>query len=660
VVRALAATALVALVAYPVRAFLFLDGLPWIVKAAWVAAFAQAIRWPAGALLSFLALVPLLPVVPQMQGWPRVSLGTAWLSALLLAAWWRYLWAPGPPLLPRAAVALLLLASASLATVLYPLQLGYEHPTEFAAAIQGYLSNDLIVARSQAPLLAPIFAWVVLAEGLALLWVVLFVGGAGQTRDRRILTRMTVALGIGAGLVSAWGIWQRWTGHALLASWAIFDPFLVRINASFTDVNALGSYLVSMLPVIVALTLNHRHWTGRLPWTAVAVAVLTSILFTGSRAAWAGAIASVAVLLIGLLALRIGPWSVTAERRLRRAAIGACAVLSLALVVLTTVATVRDVRVSEQRGYVDTILYTLNLQAPLNERLKGRLEFWRAGERMIAAHPLAGIGIGRFYKDLAAWAPDPDALIRRQENAHNYFLQVAAEQGLPALAAFLGLLATALWYPLRVLRQRAAPETKRLALAAAAGVMGFSITCLTGHPLLIHEGQLTFWPLVGLAMLLGGAGGTLSEPRPWRAAGFIVPALAAVLLLTLPGRLASTIEGVDTRLFGVYAQERSPSGQVFRWTGPRAVVDIPAAARVASLEMRAIAPFAQRVEIWYEGRLIHRASLAGAGWQMFRYVMPQSHRGTFRRFELRVHPTWRPAGDSRDLGIMLGTTTWSS
>jgi O-antigen ligase len=66
-----------------------------------------------------------------------------------------------------------------------------------------------------------------------------------------------------------------------------------------------------------------------------------------------------------------------------------------------------------------------------------RVIAWRAGLRMIEQHPLFGIGLGEFKPQMLDYA-DPD--VGFSSIAHNTYLEVAAETGLPSLLVFVAML----------------------------------------------------------------------------------------------------------------------------------------------------------------------------------------------------------------------------
>ncbi|HWV37857.1 MAG TPA: O-antigen ligase family protein [Vulgatibacter sp.] len=69
---------------------------------------------------------------------------------------------------------------------------------------------------------------------------------------------------------------------------------------------------------------------------------------------------------------------------------------------------------------------------------QGRIDAWRTAGNILERRPLTGVGAAAFTSAWASYAPDdagPHPYV-----AHNLFLEVAAELGIPTLAAFLALL----------------------------------------------------------------------------------------------------------------------------------------------------------------------------------------------------------------------------
>ena len=113
----------------------------------------------------------------------------------------------------------------------------------------------------------------------------------------------------------------------------------------------------------------------------------------------------------------------------------------------------------------------------------GRLAIWRALLPLAAERPLLGGGCGTLYlRDIEPfyWYRGGETIHVAITSAHNEYLGVLVDQGIPALLAFLALPALALW---RAYRNA---ERGRCAVAGAAlvcyAVMAFFsvATCITG------------------------------------------------------------------------------------------------------------------------------------------------------------------------------------
>jgi len=113
----------------------------------------------------------------------------------------------------------------------------------------------------------------------------------------------------------------------------------------------------------------------------------------------------------------------------------------------------------------------------------GRMKIWQRGLGYIADRPVLGVGGANFQVAEGTISP----LARLQEHgigvhwgaAHNSFIQVGAELGIPGLLFFVGLIATAFTSLRRVARRagRGAPSNgvPRLAQSLMAALVGFVV-----------------------------------------------------------------------------------------------------------------------------------------------------------------------------------------
>ncbi len=279
----------------------------------------------------------------------------------------------------------------------------------------------------------------------------------------------------------------------------------VRISALHPDFNAAGSYFALFLTAAVLLGVLHgRRWL----LAVVVPPVLVAFAFTQSRAAFAGVLVATATAFV-----------IELVRRRRRAVAAAVLIGLLALSAAAWQATHAT-------------------HSNVGSALGVRREMLQVGFTMLREHPLFGVGIGRFLAASRPLITDEVPTLRASyptgENAHNNYLQIAAELGLPALAVFLWMMA-ALWRPAAGTAPVAFAAERR---AVSAGIAAFLVSAVAGHPLLIPQVAAAFFLAVGLAAGLAPPVAPAS-PRSRALMWGAVVLLAASLplrLLTLSGQ----------------------------------------------------------------------------------------------------------------------------
>ncbi len=129
---------------------------------------------------------------------------------------------------------------------------------------------------------------------------------------------------------------------------------------------------------------------------------------------------------------------------------------------------------------------------------ESRLVTWKAGLRMIQAHPLTGVGIDNF-KPLVAHYEDPGELVIKL--AHNTYIEMAAELGVGGLLAFVGTFVAVL-YSLEVSRRRALRMKAFHLAATASGLQAGVVQYMIGAIFLTAWWEKMVWVLVFLSMVM--------------------------------------------------------------------------------------------------------------------------------------------------------------
>jgi O-antigen ligase len=130
----------------------------------------------------------------------------------------------------------------------------------------------------------------------------------------------------------------------------------------------------------------------------------------------------------------------------------------------------------------------------LGGMMGSRFEIWSAVANMFSAYPLMGVGEGEFYRlsSNISFARSEFLQLNRGENAHNYFLQVLAENGLVGIIVFVIAF---------IVAYRACND-KRLVLPAIIGLISLFLGNVFAHSFLVRENLLLGAALLGLIYAL--------------------------------------------------------------------------------------------------------------------------------------------------------------
>jgi O-antigen ligase len=580
-----AAWALVALLAAILLHSIFESPIGWAPTTIVVAlGLAAAIR-PYAALLLFAGVAPLAGVIFVIT---RVgNSGFHFEEAVTLAfiAGWsaRRTFNPRPLAVPaglRAAVWLLVAATLASAIVTTAIAAAQEPGASTWQFVVSLLAHDYLVhANALEP--AMLF-W----EGLLLLLIAADTC-AGDIRKRDAAVRMFV---LGAAGVASLNLLRLVLAAATREdAWSAFLVYFTsaRVSVQYSDVNAAGSYFALASVVAVALALRSRLATF------CSVLTLLGLWVSGSRTALAAV----------LIVLAIVPLATNRRLRRPRPILAAVALLAVAAAGAWW-------------------WYPQGRNATIEEALNYRVLMARTAFQLVSSDPIFGVGLGRFFPLAAPY-------IGRAENAHNNFLQVAAELGLTGLALFLTVLALCL-------RQTRYNESRVTSNGLLAGLSAFLITSLTGHPLLIPSVAHAFWIAAGLAAV--PAGTVQPMTRTMHRAAW---ALGVFFILTLPIRTVAAVRNANLEhaSIGLSKWQRDAEGSRYRWAGGRSAFFVPSSASAVRFRLRhgGTGPQEIEVQIFLDGREANGVRLySDAGWQDVRLPLARESGVEYSRVDLHV------------------------
>ena len=202
----------------------------------------------------------------------------------------------------------------------------------------------------------------------------------------------------------------------------------------------------------------------RLPWLAAASAAFGACVLSGTRGAWLGVVAVLALLPLILPRTRAG--------RLRAAVLAAGAALVGGWLAMRL--PVVAAKVEETLWWVGA--YLEGFQAPSSSQ--ARFELWRLAWDLWRAHPWVGEGFGDFpaYVRAACRGELPYGVAWPLAHAHNVYLQFLATTGLAGFAALVWALVLA---PLALARAALRRGARAPALALLFFAVAFAVFGLT-------------------------------------------------------------------------------------------------------------------------------------------------------------------------------------
>jgi len=305
----------------------------------------------------------------------------------------------------------------------------------------------------------------------------------GQSLGEGAARRVAAGAALAAGLLGVVSL-------AELAGWqpADLDGGGAGVVGAFGSSALTGAAGVLVVPVALGIALD-PGWALRARRLAAAAAAGggLAVLATGARAAAVGAVAA------GLVAVAARPgWRPSLRSRRTRAR----SLVGVAAAVLVLAVSGGGARLG--RAFTDD-----------DGGVRGRLDEWAVAVRVVAAHPLVGVGPEGYR---IAFPEEVDAAYERAhgrevmpDRAHSFVLDVAAATGLPGLALFVAVVALAGARALRAVR-RGPPWLAGVGL----GLVAYGVQQLFLFPL--AEVDPVAWLLAGV--VVAGAPSAARAQRP--------------------------------------------------------------------------------------------------------------------------------------------------
>lgn len=304
-------------------------------------------------------------------------------------------------------------------------------------------------------------------------YILLYYFVSHNVRSLDMLKRLVFALMASACLVTLYGFYQYILGVDISAfEWVDANQFpdlKVRVFSTLQNPNLLAGFLVTVIAIAIGLGLRLAETDMRLSMLVLAVVFAGCLVLTYSRGAWVS------------LGVVIGAYGLLYDKRiLWLLVIGPAVMLCF----------------SEVSTRVFSIFHPTDTSSTL------RLALWESTLAMIMNNPLSGIGWGAYwlvYPQYDFFIQDEGTVIF---HAHNMYLHLAAETGLPGLFAFVAFMYCHAQAALKLLQFSSPPWVQGLLIGLVAAILGLAVSGLTDHILFSIQMSMIAWLLFALIIAM--------------------------------------------------------------------------------------------------------------------------------------------------------------
>jgi putative inorganic carbon (HCO3(-)) transporter len=405
-------------------------------------------------VLVMVVLVPILasPANPQMQGFANYTLR---LMAALLAC---IMVLRARLATRRGEVATFLATGANLAVLLF--------------------LADTFVSVLMAP--REILSYSLVAAIQTVTGALLYFALAYHVRRSEHLVKILDALVLVSGLMAILGLASIVTQSA--------DPRATL----FGDHQLFGAFLMILFPVTLIAAVTERDTKRAVAAQIGAALTFICLLMTGTRTAWLGGMAElIALPLLSLIGSRNKNRIVQRKQQY---------FIPILIVVVCAGG------FAALGGFGGLLAARWSAESK-SVSIAYRQRMWYAAEEMIKQKPVFGHGLGSFaflQNQFSQFGRPPDAVMMNgptlSENAHSFWLQTAAEQGLVGVSLFAAIVLTFFVSGVRRLRFLEGGVRRSLLLASLAAILGFTIDAIGNPAWQYAQVSMFFWLILGLGV----------------------------------------------------------------------------------------------------------------------------------------------------------------
>ena len=279
-----------------------------------------------------------------------------------------------------------------------------------------------------------------------------------------------------------------------------FDPYfadLKKITSTIGQKNCISNYLAIILPVIFSYFLLEKERRNKLIYYLLLSVLYTTLMICQSRGIWI----SISLTLIFAIYIIIKFNFLKIFQENKKWLI----LIIVTFIILTIIYSTDNPLNKSAITFPQRALSTFDEQDP---SINTRLLIWKTTFNMIKDKPLLGSGIGTFkmnYLDYQAVFlqkyPDYIKYSGKAAEAHNEYLQILAELGIPGFAVFLSILFVFYSLALKYLKEKHNNKDKIIVFGLLMGITSFLIHSLLSFPYHVPILGSTFFIFLGLTVV---------------------------------------------------------------------------------------------------------------------------------------------------------------
>ena len=249
----------------------------------------------------------------------------------------------------------------------------------------------------------------------------------------------------------------------------LFSDLGGRVVSTWENPNMLAEYLILLLPLLLGVLLHQRRWSAVSGLTLALVSVLACLIFTWSRGAWLGAIASVLIFLLSL-DHRVFSWVTVGV-------LPACALL--------------------QFSPEPIVRRFSSIGSATDSSIAYRLYLWQGVRDMIGDYWFTGVGVGE-SAFCAVYSGYALSGIESAMHSHSFYLQLICSVGVVGLIVFAVFLFLWLQRALEYYRYASLRAPRLIVMGGVAGIVALLIMGCFDEIWYNYRVYMLFWAVLGL------------------------------------------------------------------------------------------------------------------------------------------------------------------